>query len=123
MEATEPKNDAHVAIDDLDLDQLFDETPAEAGTPGTEARPARDKLKLLAKIPLKLTLEVGSTTLSLAEVLELDADSVLELDRLAGEPLVITANGVAVGHAEVVVSGENYGLRVLEMGDLGGLVA
>jgi flagellar motor switch protein FliN/FliY len=43
---------------------------------------------------------------------------VLELDTLAGDPLVIKVNGTPIGRAEVVVSGENYGLKVLQLNDL-----
>jgi len=43
---------------------------------------------------------------------------VIELDTLAGEPLVIKVNGTPIGRAEVVVSGENYGLKVLELSEL-----
>ncbi|WP_206995187.1 FliM/FliN family flagellar motor switch protein [Trinickia mobilis] len=111
------------AIDDTDLDPLLDDLRADTApsAPVEAAKPPRDNLKLLARIPVTLTLEVGSATLSLAELMQIGSDSVLELDRLAGEPLVIKANGVAVGLAEVVVAGENYGLRVVEIGNLQGL--
>jgi flagellar motor switch protein FliN len=115
------------AMDDTDLDQLLEDLPADAEpaapAAAATAKPPRDNLKLLARIPVTVTLEVGSATLSLAELMQIGPESVLELDRLAGEPLVIKANGVAVGLAEVVVAGENYGLRVVEIGNLQGLAS
>lgn len=79
---------------------------------------ARDLGKLMRKIPVTLTLEVGEARLSLYELARLQSDSVVELDTLAGEPLTIKVNGTAIGRAEVVVSGENYGLRIIEIASL-----
>ncbi|NCT82403.1 MAG: flagellar motor switch protein FliN [Comamonadaceae bacterium] len=90
--------------------------PAEA--PAAPAAPARDLPKLMRKIPVTLTLEVGEAQLSLYDLANLQADSVVELDSLAGEPLTIKVNGTAIGRAEVVVSGENYGLKIIEIDGL-----
>ncbi|PZN31905.1 MAG: flagellar motor switch protein FliN [Proteobacteria bacterium] len=73
---------------------------------------------MMRKIPVTLTLEVGSARISLQDLASIEPNSVIELDTLAGEPLVIKVNGTAIGRAEVVVSGENYGLRVVELSDL-----
>ena len=73
---------------------------------------------LMRKIPVTLTLELGSTRVSLEDLAHLSTDSVVELDALAGEPLTIKVNGVSIGKAVVVVSGENYGLKVVEISDL-----
>ncbi|KWH08489.1 flagellar motor switch protein FliN [Burkholderia territorii] len=107
-----------------DLDSLLDDLgpdgtdrPAPADAPA--AAPRRDPRQLLAKIPVQLTLEVGTATVSLAELMNVEEGTVLELDRLAGEPLLIKVNGTIVGRAEVVVSGENYGLKVLDLEHLG----
>jgi flagellar motor switch protein FliN/FliY len=91
--------------------------PAEA-PPAPPAAPARDLPKLMRKIPVTLTLEVGEAKLSLYDLANLQADSVVELDSLAGEPLTIKVNGTAIGRAEVVVSGENYGLKIIEIDGL-----
>jgi len=82
------------------------------------AKPRRDLSLMLRKIPVTLTLEVGSADVSLDQLMGLEHGSVVELDALAGSPLVIKVNGTAIGRAEVVVSGENYGLKVLELSDL-----
>ncbi len=113
----------------MDLDQLLADMPEVLAldTPATPAEPAvkprRDLSQMMRRIPITLTLEVGSARVSLQELAEMGAESVVELDVLAGEPLVIKANGTPVGRAEVVVSGEHYGLKVVELSalDLDGL--
>jgi len=78
----------------------------------------RDLPAMMRKIPVTLTLEVGSARLSLEDLMQIGPDSVVELDVLAGEPLVIKVNGTAIGRAEVVVAGENYGLKVIDLDGL-----
>ena len=87
---------------------------AELAEPSVE-QPRRNLPQMMRKIPVTLTLEVGSAKVSLQDLIEFGAQSVVELDTLAGEPLIIKANGTPIGRAEVIVSGENYGLRVVEM--------
>lgn len=113
------------ASENLDIDQLAGEfagfaTEADAARPEETAAPAprRDITRMMRKIPVTLTLEVGAARISLQELLDIREDSVLELDTLAGEPLLIRVNGSPIGRAEVVVSGENYGLKVVELHDL-----
>ncbi|RZI45024.1 flagellar motor switch protein FliN [Herbaspirillum sp. HC18] len=81
-------------------------------------RPRRNMPDMMRKIPVTLTLEVGSARISLQELMAIESDSVIELDRLAGEPLLIKVNGTPIGRAEVVVSGENYGLKVIDLDGL-----
>lgn len=110
--ATLPADDTLLA--DLE-DLLEDEAPAAAPA----AAPAkRNFAQMMRRIPVTLTLEVGSAKLSLQDLAEIERNSVVELDTLAGEPLIIKVNGTAIGRAEVVVSGENYGLKVIELSDL-----
>lgn len=92
--------------------------PAAAPAVAPPARPKRDLSRLMRKIPVTVTLEVGAAKISLQELAGLSPDSVIELDAIAGEPLTIKVNGTAIGRAEVVVSGENYGLKVTELSDL-----
>ncbi|POZ63374.1 flagellar motor switch protein FliN [Chromobacterium alticapitis] len=101
---------------DFDLDGIFDGLDAE--TPPAAAPAARDMTSFLRKIPVKLTLEVGGADISLADLCRIGPGSVIELDKIAGEPLDIKVNGTTIGRAEVVVSGDNYGLRVVELNDL-----
>ncbi|AUH50482.1 flagellar motor switch protein FliN [Chromobacterium sp. ATCC 53434] len=103
---------------DFDLDGILDGLDATADMPAAPEPPPRDMTPFLRKIPVKLTLEVGSADISLADLCQIGAGSVVELDKIAGEPLDIKVNGTVIGRAEVVVSGDNYGLRVLELNDL-----
>ncbi len=73
-----------------------------------------DSMTLLKRIPVTLTLEVSSVEIMLADLLNIDDDTVIELDKLAGEPLDIKVNNILLGKAEVVVVNGEYGLRVLE---------
>lgn len=82
------------------------------------SRTRRDIPQMMRKIPVTLTLEVGSARISLQDLMAIGPDSVIELDVLAGEPLVIKVNGTPIGRAEVVVAGENYGLKVIDLDGL-----
>jgi flagellar motor switch protein FliN/FliY len=111
-----PDDDIHLGPNDTS-DTSDGMTPDSGHPAGSGARVPRVQ-RMLDKIPVRLTLEVGSATLPLSELIGLEHGSVLELDRLAGEPLVIKVNGTAIGTAEVVVSGENYGLKIVALDDL-----
>lgn len=94
---------------------LLDESLSEAQPQDEPKAAPRDLPALMRKIPVTLTLEVGEAKLSLHDLAQLQTDSVVELDTLAGAPLVIKVNGTAIGHAEVVVSGDSHALRVLDI--------
>ena len=96
----------------------INETPADEAVVQEAAAPRRPLAQLMRKIPVTLTLEVGAARVSLQDLMDINQDSVVELDTLAGEPLTIKVNGTPIGRAEVVVSGENYGLRVVELMDM-----
>ena len=104
-------NAADALLDDGDEDVLIGAAPAAGDT-------RRDLPQMMRKIPVTLTLEVGSVRVSLQELMAIGPDSVLELDALAGAPLVIKVNGTPIGRAEVVVAGENYGLKVIDLDGL-----
>ena len=74
-----------------------------------------DNLKVLENIEVKLTVEVGSTELKIRDLLRLNEGSVVELERLAGDPLDILANGVPIAKGEVVMVGERFGIRFTEV--------
>jgi flagellar motor switch protein FliN/FliY len=99
-----------VIIDDLD--EGAEPVLAEA------ARSSRQLPQMMRRIPVTLTLEVGSARLSLQELMSIGPASVIALDALAGEPLIIKVNGAAIGRAEVVVAGEQYGLKVIDLDGL-----
>ncbi|WP_282060176.1 flagellar motor switch phosphatase FliY [Bacillus pumilus] len=72
-------------------------------------------LNMLMDIPLSITVELGRTQRSVKEVLELSAGSIIELDKLAGEPVDILVNKRIVAKGEVVVIDENFGVRVTDI--------
>ncbi|MBA14809.1 MAG: flagellar motor switch protein FliN [Sphingomonas sp.] len=71
--------------------------------------------RLLQDVGVKLTVEIGSTSLSLRELLALGEESVIELDREANELLDVFVNGTLVGRGEVVTVGEKFGVRMTEL--------
>ena len=76
-----------------------------------------DNLRVLENIDVKLTVEVGSAELKIKELLRLNEGSVIELDRLAGDPLDILINGTMIAKGEVVMVGERFGIRFVEIVD------
>jgi flagellar motor switch protein FliN len=72
-------------------------------------------LDMLLDIPLQVTVELGSTKKSVKEILELSSGSIIELDKLAGEPVDILVNNRLVAQGEVVVIDENFGVRLTDI--------
>jgi flagellar motor switch protein FliN/FliY len=68
-------------------------------------------LRLLENIGVKLTVEVGRAELTIRDLLRLNEGSVIELDRLAGDPLDVLVNGTLIAKGEVVMVGERFGIR------------
>jgi len=66
----------------------------------------------LGNIPVKATVELGETSLTLKEILDLAEGSIIELDRLAGEPLDLKVGGQLIAQGEVVAIDDYYGLRI-----------
>lgn len=98
-------------MDTADLDPETD-----TGAPTPQAGPNVD-LGLLADIRVNMTVEVGSTRITLQELLRLNEGSVVELDRMAGDPLDILINGTPIAKGEVVIVGEQFGIRFGEIVD------
>jgi len=74
-----------------------------------------DSLGFVMDVPVELSVEIGRRVMRLGEILKLGPDSVLELDKLSGEPLDIYANKRLVARGEAVVIGERYGVRLKEV--------
>lgn len=72
-------------------------------------------LQMLFDIPLHVTVELGRTTKVVKEILELSSGSIIELDKLAGEPVDILVNGKLIAKGEVVVIEENFGVRITDI--------
>ena len=72
-------------------------------------------LDVIMDIPIKIAMEVGNTEISIRNLLQLNQGSVIELDRLAGEPLDVLVNGTLIAHGEVVVVNEKFGIRMTDV--------
>jgi flagellar motor switch protein FliN/FliY len=66
-------------------------------------------------VPLEVTVELGRTTRKIKEILNFSPGSIIELNKLAGEPIDILVNGKHVAKGEVVVIDENFGIRVTDI--------
>jgi len=73
------------------------------------------KLELLFDVPLRVTVELGRTKMTLKQILDLAPGSLVELDKLTGEPVDILVNGKLIARGEVVVIDENFGVRITEI--------
>ncbi|MFT5133766.1 MAG: flagellar motor switch protein FliN/FliY [Gammaproteobacteria bacterium] len=79
------------------------------------AHPKEDNLDAILDIPISLSVEIGQTKISIRNLLQLNQGSVVELDRLAGEPLDVMVNNTLVAHGEIVVINEKYGIRLTDV--------
>ncbi len=74
-----------------------------------------ENIDVILDIPVTLSLEVGTTVIPIRNLLQLNQGSVIELDRLAGEPLDVKVNNTLIAHGEVVVVNEKYGIRLTDV--------
>lgn len=96
---------APAAGESVELDELRD-----------EAVPVDDpKLDVILDIPVTLSMEVGETDIAIRNLLQLNQGSVIELNRVAGEPLDVKVNGTLIAHGEVVVVNDRYGIRLTDV--------
>ena len=72
-------------------------------------------LDVILDIPVSISMEVGSTDINIRNLLQLNQGSVIELDRLAGEPLDVLVNGTLIAHGDVVVVNEKFGIRLTDV--------
>ncbi len=102
---------------DVDIDSINDAAkPVELDELADDALPLGDpKLDVIMDIPVTLSMEVGSTDIAIRNLLQLSQGSVVELDRVAGEPLDVKVNGTLIAHGEVVVVNDKYGIRLTDV--------
>ncbi|WP_374711446.1 flagellar motor switch protein FliN [Symbiobacterium terraclitae] len=96
-------------------EQRPEQVPFPALDPEAEVAGDPAPLGLLSDVELELTVELGQSRRSLREILAMGPGSVLELDKHAGEAVDLLVNGRLVARGEVVVIGENYGVRITEL--------
>jgi len=107
-ESTEVKQD----VERMNVAELSDSI--QAGDDGLNKLKVQN-LDFILDIPLKVTVELGRTQVVIKDLLQLGQGSVLELDKLAGEPLEILVNGKLVAKGEVVVVNEKFGIRLTDI--------
>ena len=73
------------------------------------------KLDSILDIPVVISMEVGRSKISIRNLLQLNQGSVVELDRIAGEPLDVMVNGTLIAHGEVVVVNDKFGIRLTDV--------
>jgi len=113
------QGDTEGAQDDIDaaLAQAQEASPApidELSPSVTPVEGAPD-LDVILDIPVRISMEVGNTEISIRNLLQLNQGSVIEMDRLAGEPLDVLVNGTLIAHGEVVVVNEKFGIRMTDV--------
>ncbi len=69
----------------------------------------------ILEVPLTISMEIGRTRISIRNLLQLNQGSVVELDRLAGEPMDVLVNGTLIAHGEVVVVNDKFGIRLTDV--------
>ena len=79
------------------------------------AMQSQENISLIKDVPLEVTVELGRTSKSISEILEFAPGTIIELDKIAGEPVDVLVNGKLVAKGEVVVIEENFGVRVTEI--------
>jgi flagellar motor switch protein FliN/FliY len=89
----------------------FDSLEDTSNGPAAEA----DNLDVILDIPVTISMEIGRTSISIRNLLQLNQGSVVELDRLAGESMDVLVNGTLVAHGEVVVVNEKFGIRLTDV--------
>ncbi|AEY02576.1 lateral flagellar motor switch protein, lfiN [Oceanimonas sp. GK1] len=107
---TDTQQDNGLLLGD-DLDSLFNDAAMEPESAAMEAADRRD-LGYFQQLPVKVTLEVASAEVSLGELMQAGEGAVIELNKMAGEPLDVRVNGTLLAQGEVVVANGRYGVRL-----------
>ncbi len=95
-------------VEAAELDELHEE---HAPLSGDERR----KLDTILDIPVTISMEVGRAKISIRNLLQLNQGSVVELERVAGEPFDVLVNGTLIAHGEVVVVNDKFGIRLTDV--------
>lgn len=106
--AMQEQGDAESEAEVAPLDELIEEgTPLQVGD--------NPDLEVILDIPVSISMVVGNSQISIRNLLQLNQGSVIELDRLAGEPLDVMVNNTLIAHGEVVVVNEKFGIRLTDV--------
>ncbi|VAW93434.1 Flagellar motor switch protein FliN [hydrothermal vent metagenome] len=118
-EALEESGDASSDDSSSDVVAATDAGVAAAGFDNLEDNSSSSNddinMDVILDIPVKLSMEIGRTSVNIRSLLQLNQGSVIELDRMAGEPLDVLVNGTLIAHGEVVVVNEKFGIRLTDV--------
>ncbi len=106
-----PSTDGMEDMNTAELETFDDPNKSKAPL----SREERKKLDAILDIPVTITMEVGHAKISIRNLLQLNQGSVIELERLAGEPLDVLVNGTLIAHGEVVVVNDKFGIRLTDV--------
>lgn len=124
MSEKDKQTDPNEALDDewaAALDEQDDskdgKSPKTAQFDELKNEPGDDAVNLdaILDVPITISMEIGRTKLTIRNLLQLNQGSVVELDRLAGEPMDVLVNGTLIAQGEVVVVNEKFGLRLTDI--------
>ncbi len=114
-----PDNEvANVGVNAPSPPPVSSPSPTPASFPsldGGGATPAPKNIDFILDIPMQVTVQVGSTKMVIRELLQLGQGSVIELEKLAGEPMEVLVNNKLVARGEVVVVNEKFGIRLTDV--------
>ncbi len=105
--ALEEQADATQQVDAAPITQLDDDAKPRSG--------ADLDLDMILNIPVTMSMEIGRTKININNLLKLSQGSVVELDRLAGEPMDVLVNDTLIAHGEVVVVNDKFGIRLTDV--------
>jgi len=108
-ESTEPQQTASEDAPQYSPEELADGENVAAG------EPADINLDLVLDVPVDVSLRVGSTDISIRDLVSLVEGSVIALDQDAGEPMDVLVNGTLIAHGEIVVVDDQYGVRLTDV--------
>jgi flagellar motor switch protein FliN/FliY len=115
MVPTDVAKEMAMADDKNNVTNLMEAGAASGGASVTELRKNDRNLDLILDIPLKVTVELGRTRMLVSDLLNLGQGSVIELAKLAGEPMEVLVNDKLVARGEAVVVNEKFGVRLTDI--------
>ena len=116
-EAIEEQNhaDHSDATEDEELSPAEFQNLVETDSVNDESKSEELKLDVILDVPVSISMEIGRTLINIRNLLQLNQGSVVELDRLAGEPMDVLINGTLIAHGEVVVVNDKFGIRLTDV--------
>ena len=111
-EAGETGEEEEEDVQPAPMEELEDDSVPADPPEGESMAP---ELDVILDIPVMISMEVGNTKIAIRNLLQLNQGSVIELDRLAGEPLDVLVNGTLIAHGEVVMVNDKFGIRLTDV--------